>query len=71
MFRAPLMALAECFHLAWVLGSVCGVRPGSMAYTNGRPDQFLTWADVVICRGKNMGMFDAKVSELLPMASRG
>ncbi|KAL2070064.1 hypothetical protein VTL71DRAFT_14744 [Oculimacula yallundae] len=62
MFRCPLMALAESFHLAWVLGCVCGVRPGSMAYSDGRQDQFLTWRDIVITRGKVPGLFDTKIT---------
>ena len=51
-------------HLAWCIGRVCAVRPGSLGYNPKNKDsisrkKFLTWRDVKIFRGTADGEFVA------------
>lgn len=48
------MAYAECHHLAWCLGRICAVRPGTIGLSRGDKAEglnYLTWRDVTITRG--------------------
>lgn len=64
MARTLNVPLAEVHHLAWCLGCVCGVRPGSMGWATRREDQYLQWKDVEIVRstGAHKGMFTTKIT---------
>lgn len=42
--------VAQQQHLCWLLGYVCGVRPGSIGYSRKRTDQYLQWQDIVMTR---------------------
>jgi len=66
MVSTPRIELAEQHQLAWCIGRVCAVRPGSI----GRPEkgsapgrlQFLAWRDVTITRSLDEpGMFIVKL----------
>ena len=59
LLATPCVELAECHHLAWCLGRVCALRPGSLG--SQRPSlreetrtdlDFLTFGDVEIFRTK-------------------
>ncbi|KAK5073915.1 hypothetical protein LTR64_006945 [Lithohypha guttulata] len=49
--KSPYMAVTESHHLAWCLGLICGVRPGSIGWSKNWPHQFLTFNEVQISRG--------------------
>jgi len=40
------IAVTENFHISWILGCICGVRPGAISYSNGRPENFLKCTNV-------------------------
>ncbi|KAG5759525.1 hypothetical protein H9Q72_012353 [Fusarium xylarioides] len=57
--------LAECHHLAWVLGRLAALRPGSL----GMPDRmgnrhlpYLVWGDLQIERTSTIGVFYVKMT---------
>lgn len=59
--------LAEMHHLAWCIGRVCAVRPGSLGYNLKNKDsiqqkKFLRWGDVKIFRGVAGGEFIADLT---------
>lgn len=63
--ETPCIELAECHHLAWVLGRLAALRPGSL----GRPDHmgnrqlpYLVWRDVDIERTPTKGAFYVRVT---------
>lgn len=41
---------AENFHLSWLLGLICEVRPGSIGWSQYKDDKFLRWKDIKIYR---------------------
>jgi hypothetical protein len=41
---------AQQHHIAWLLGFLCGVRPGAIGYSNKRRGHFLQWKDIQISR---------------------
>ncbi|KAF5012448.1 hypothetical protein FDECE_1500 [Fusarium decemcellulare] len=53
--------LAECHHLAWVLGRIAALRPGSLAQPRtSRTDArlpYLVWGDIIIERTEEKGKF--------------
>lgn len=56
--------LAEMHHLAWCVGRVCAIRPGSLGYNpknknSLRHKKYLTWRDVKIFRGVEKAEFVA------------
>lgn len=56
----PCIELTEGHHLAWVMGRVCSVRPGSLGPSSVAKKgdlSYLTWRDVVITRGDGAGNF--------------
>lgn len=68
MRATPCIEIAECHHLAWVLGRTCALRPGMI----GRPREgiedparsgfpYLTFRDLKITRGKNAGEFNLEI----------
>ena len=59
--------LAEMHHVAWCIGRICAIRPGSLGYNpknrNSIPHQkFLMWRDVNIFRGASDGEFVADLT---------
>ncbi|KAG5789435.1 hypothetical protein H9Q69_011503 [Fusarium xylarioides] len=55
MISAPNIEVAECHHLAWCIGRICAVRPGSLARSDNKPvnsprKPFLTWNDIELSR---------------------
>ena len=65
MISTPSIGVAEGHHLAWCIGRVCSVRPGSIG-PSGKGDKlkkglYLTWRDAIITRGKNKGEFSAQI----------
>ncbi len=60
--QSPFLPVAEMHHLAWTLGCICGVRPGSLAYSHHRENDFLKWKDVSLTRGQEKGAFSVKVT---------
>ncbi|KAI9800898.1 MAG: hypothetical protein M1833_003035 [Piccolia ochrophora] len=54
----PCMPLAECHHLGWSIGRICGVRPGSMGEDRTRRGHFLSWRDIQITRTDVKGAFN-------------
>ncbi|KAK5091105.1 hypothetical protein LTR05_001285 [Lithohypha guttulata] len=62
--KSPSMAVTESHHLAWCLGLICGVRPGSIGWSKNWPHQFLTFNEVQISRGHQRGVFNAKITFL-------
>lgn len=64
MYATPNPDVSQQQHLAWLLGFVCGVRPGSIAVARTRDGQFLQWKDVQIYRagGRDSMNFQAKVT---------
>ena len=67
------LPLAENHHLAWCIGLVCGVRPGSMGPTKRHKDQFLTFKEIELTRVGNRysGMFNTKITFLYLKRNRG
>lgn len=63
MYTTSAADVAQQHHLAWLLGFVCGVRPGSIGTSRLRKEQFLQWKDITITRiGPSTSMnFKAKV----------
>lgn len=58
MSATKTIELAEMHHLAWCIGRVCAIRPGSPKNKNNIPHKkFLTWRDVKIFRGTSDGEF--------------
>jgi hypothetical protein len=59
MVSTPSIEVAEGHHLAWCIGRVCSVRPGSIAPSRlgGKTEKklFLTWRDIVLTRGDKKG----------------
>ena len=61
----PRMEIAESHHLAWCIGRVTAVRPGSLGVTDGRrmderdteKQPYLAWKDIRIHRGCKRGEF--------------
>lgn len=67
MITTPEISVAELHHLAWCIGRVCAVRPGSLARSDHRPvdapeKPFLTWGDIELSRGSEDGKFTAKIT---------
>ncbi|TAQ89667.1 hypothetical protein B7494_g2017 [Chlorociboria aeruginascens] len=67
MVATPCIELAECHHLAWCIGRVAAVRPGSIGPSrNGSKSKenglYLKWMDVVLTRGEQKGMFDVAIT---------
>lgn len=63
--ETPCIELAECHHLAWVLGRLAALRPGSL----GMPDRmgnrhlpYLVWGDLQIERTSTIGAFYVKMT---------
>ncbi|ENH74143.1 hypothetical protein FOC1_g10007309 [Fusarium oxysporum f. sp. cubense race 1] len=63
--ETPCIELAECHHLAWVLGRLAALRPGSL----GMPDHmgsrhlpYLVWGDLQIERTSSIGVFYIKMT---------
>lgn len=55
MISAPNIEVAECHHLAWCIGRICAVRPGSLARSDNKPvdspqKPFLIWNDIELSR---------------------
>ncbi|KAF5722886.1 hypothetical protein FMUND_2242 [Fusarium mundagurra] len=55
MISAPNIEVAECHHLAWCIGRICAVRPGSLARSDNKPADspqkpFLIWNDIELSR---------------------
>lgn len=48
--------IAQNFAISWILGCVCGVRPGAIGFTNLRPDDYMRWKHIKFTRqpGANM-----------------
>ncbi|KAM0420799.1 hypothetical protein ACHAPT_011460 [Fusarium lateritium] len=64
MRETPCIELAECHHLAWVIGRVAAVRPGSLAMPSRQGDRhlpYLVWGDLDIQRTNVEGMFYVKM----------
>jgi hypothetical protein len=61
MVRSAYLPSTENHHLAWVLGCICGVRPGSIEWSYKREGQYLEWNDVVITRVGAKGAFMVQV----------
>lgn len=64
MTTTPSMDNAEGHHLAWLLGRVCCVRPGSIGWSHReyeKTGQYLTWGDVRITRTEEKGRFVAEI----------
>jgi hypothetical protein len=60
MISTPSIELAECHHLAWCIGRICSVRPGSIGpprKADPEKFQFLRWRDITITRLPQKGMF--------------
>lgn len=53
--------VAQQHHLAWLLGFVCGVRPGTIGFARNRKDQFLQWKDITITRSGNPSAMNFQV----------
>jgi hypothetical protein len=49
--QTPCREISAQHQLAWLLGFVCGARPGSLAKSERR-ENFMTWNDVKILRGE-------------------
>lgn len=67
MTQTPNIAVAEAHHLAWCLGRICAVRPGSLGisshkHASAKNRPFLTWRDIEITRGSEAGRFQAQVT---------
>jgi hypothetical protein len=66
MFRAPFMPVAENHQLAWTLGCVWGVQPGSMGQVNclciQEKESILGLGRDRDCQGPTMGMFSSMVN---------
>ncbi|KAI0016172.1 hypothetical protein F4780DRAFT_760567 [Xylariomycetidae sp. FL0641] len=62
---SPCIELAECHHLAWVLGRTCALRPGSLGEPSAkdpmRAPQHLVFRDIKVTRGTRKGEFNATV----------
>lgn len=43
MYNSIDSSVSQQQHLCWLLGFVCGVRPGTIGTARNHPDQFLTW----------------------------
>ncbi|SCN85089.1 unnamed protein product [Fusarium fujikuroi] len=63
--ETPCIELTECHHLAWVLGRLAALRPGSL----GMPDRmgnrhlpYLVWGDLQIERTSTIGAFYVKMT---------
>ncbi|EME77334.1 uncharacterized protein MYCFIDRAFT_179910 [Pseudocercospora fijiensis CIRAD86] len=54
MHRTEYVDVAEQHHLAWILGCICGVRPGSLGFTSKRPDNYMRWKHVKITRSEQI-----------------
>ncbi|KAF5963133.1 hypothetical protein FBULB1_13609 [Fusarium bulbicola] len=57
--NTPCIELAECHHLAWVLGRVAALRPGSLAQSPKQTTDlpYLVWKDLTIERTSVIGRF--------------
>lgn len=53
---------AEQHHLAWCLGRVLALRPGSIGSSKFAPEAHLTWNDVKITREEDNGKFVARIT---------
>ncbi|KAM0200381.1 hypothetical protein ACHAPI_002806 [Fusarium lateritium] len=67
MITTPEISVAELHHLAWCIGRVCAVRPGSLARSDHRKADaidkpFLTWGDIELSRDSEDGKFTAKIT---------
>ncbi|KIV91937.1 hypothetical protein PV10_06424 [Exophiala mesophila] len=60
--QSPYLPVTESHHLAWCLGCVCGIRPGSIGWSRHHKDQFLSFGDVEILRGRDPGEFHARIN---------
>ncbi|RSL44230.1 hypothetical protein CEP51_016253 [Fusarium floridanum] len=63
--ETPCIELTECHHLAWVIGRVAAVRPGSLAmakHQGNRHLPYLVWGDLDIQRTDIEGMFYVKMT---------
>lgn len=63
--ETPCIELAECHHLAWVIGRVAAVRPGSLAMPKHQGDRhlpYLVWGDLEIQRTDVEGMFYVRMA---------
>lgn len=59
--------LAESHHLAWCIGRICAVRPGSLGHgpqdkSNLANGQFLRWGDIEVFRNGSRGEFIADIT---------
>lgn len=66
MISSPSIEVAECHHLAWCIGRICAVRPGSLARSDNKPvdspqKPFLTWNDIELSRDESNGKFSARL----------
>lgn len=61
MMSTPSIEVAEGHHLAWCLGRVCSVRPGSIGPSKNsdklKTGMYLTWRDLTFTRGAKEGEF--------------
>jgi hypothetical protein len=58
--ETPCIELAECHQLAWVLGRVAALRPGSIGMPGRMGDRhlpYLVWGDLEIQRTQTVGKF--------------
>lgn len=67
MEQTRCIQLAECHHLAWCLGRICAVRPGSIGHgpqdkNNLINGQFLKWRDIEVFRNGRKGEFFVDVT---------
>lgn len=67
MSQSRCFPVAEIHHLSWCLGRTCAVRPGSLGHNpkdkSAIPEKrFLTWRDVQIFRGAEVGKFVADIA---------
>lgn len=59
--------VTEQHHLAWMVGRICAVRPGSIALTDHSAARlarrgYLCWGDLTIVRGEKKGDFIADIA---------
>ena len=50
MWLSQSPAVAEQQHLCWLLGFICGVRPGTIGVSGKRKNEYLQWKDIKITR---------------------
>ncbi|KAF5023262.1 hypothetical protein F66182_4674 [Fusarium sp. NRRL 66182] len=62
--NTPCIELAECHHLAWVLGRVAALRPGSLARARNQTQElpYLVWKDLSIERTEIVGKFIVRMT---------